>query len=167
LAPIRFTITMPRLFNLLILATCILGGCQHDPWASDYAREKPSQTITGTYVPTKYTYSFLHGMYKNVKTSTLELRSDSSFTIRNIAAVWSPFSTAGGFESIKGTWTLNKHQDWWAVALTVESVRDATGHWHQNEFGSQAILVGQHVPYKLHFTIGDPDTNEALQYKLK
>jgi len=106
-------------------------------------------------------------MYKNVKSSRIELQSDSSFSVKNIAAIWSPFSTADGFESVKGKWSLVKHQEWWAVDLTVNSVREPNGHWNRKRAGTQIMLVGQNAPYKLHFTIGDPDAGQALQYELK
>ncbi len=127
----------------------------------------PSQTLVGTYTPTKETKIFLAGIYKNVKKSSLELRSDSSFIIKDIASVWSPFSVVGGFKTVQGKWLLVRHQEWWAINLITESVREADGHWNRNRFGAEVMLIGQHAPYKLHFTIGDPDAGEALQYELK
>ena len=152
---------------LIPIAICFLSSCQYDPYYSRYASAKPTQTLVGTYVPTKETKLLLAGMYKNVKSSRIDLQSDSSFSVKNIAAIWSPFSTADGFESVKGKWSLVKHQEWWAVDLTVNSVREPNGHWNRKRAGTQIMLVGQNAPYKLHFTIGDPDTGQALQYELK
>jgi hypothetical protein len=152
---------------LISIAICFLSSCQYDPYYSQYASAKPTQTFVGTYVPTKETKLLLAGMYKNVKKSSLELRSDSSFIIKNIASVWSPLSTMGGFESVKGKWALVRHQEWWAIDLTVESVRETDSNWSKKGFGMQAMLIGQHAPYKLHFIIGDPDAGKALQYELQ
>ncbi|RZJ56570.1 MAG: hypothetical protein EOO55_04930 [Hymenobacter sp.] len=106
-------------------------------------------------------------MYKNTKNSRLELNNDSSFYIKDVAAIWSPFSSTGGFEDIKGCWSLVKHQEWWAISFTVKSVRVADGRWNQKDFGAEAMLVGQEAPYRLHFTVGDPDAGKAIQFELK
>jgi len=104
-------------------------------------------------------------MYKNVWDSQLELKPDGTFSIENIASVWSPFPTAGGFENAKGTWRLGNHQDWWVVQLHVTSVGQADGKLNQRDFDTYAMLVGQESPYLLHFAIDDPDSGNALQYE--
>lgn len=152
---------------LILLATYLLSGCQYDPYYSQYTSTKPTQTLIGNYTPTKETKLLLSKMYKNVKKSNLELRSDSSFSIKNIAAIWSPFATADGFEDIEGRWSLVRHQEWWAIDLMTKSIKEANGHWNQKRVGTQLMLIGQKPPYKLHFIIGDPDAGEALQYELK
>lgn len=167
MARITFTLTMKSLRLLTLLVAYSLSGCQHDPWSFQYTRTKPTQSIAGTYKPTSGTYTFLESMYKNTKFSQLELRKDGSFLIQNIASVWSPFPTGGGFESVNGKWSLVKHQDWWAVQMNVTSVTEADGHLNQQGFGTQAMLIGQEAPYTLHFGIGDPDSGDALQYELQ
>ena len=154
---------------LLYLGFLALGlnSCQSDPWGFQYARTKPNQSIAGIYKPTAQTYTLLQSMYKNVKASQLELRNDSSFIIKDVAAVWSPFSVADGFETVSGRWSLIMHQDWWAIQLTVQSTREPNGHINHNIFTTPVMLIGQQVPYKLHFGIGDPDSGEALQYELQ
>ncbi|MCR5887044.1 hypothetical protein LRS06_04480 [Hymenobacter sp. J193] len=156
---------MFRLNPIMCLAFCFMSGCQTDPWAFEYARSKPTQSIAGVYKPTSRTYSFLDGAYKNVRPSRLELHSDGSFLIKDIAAIWSPFSVAGGFEQVQGHWSLGKHQDWWAVNLFVDQVKSADGRLIQSKSSMPIMLIGQQAPYKLHFGIGDPDTGEALQYE--
>jgi len=104
-------------------------------------------------------------MYKNVRASQLELNPDGTFSINNIAAAWSPFSKAEGFENVKGNWRLGSHQDWWVVQLNVTSVKQADGHLNRQGFETYAMLIGQASPYILHFGIGDPDSGDALQYE--
>jgi hypothetical protein len=167
LARLTFALTMQKLRLPLLLIACILCGCQSDPWSFQYARAKPSQSIAGKYKLTVQSRIFLETVYKNVKSSHFELKSDSSFLIKNIASIWSPFPTAGGFENVKGKWSLVKHHDWWAIQLNVQSVERADRHLNQEGFITQVMLIGQQAPYLLHFGIGDSDTGEALQYELR
>jgi hypothetical protein len=154
----------PKLFVAVILC---LSGCQSDPWAFQYARNKPSQSIVGTYVPTQSTQNWLESMYKNVKPSRFLLRADSSFYIENVAAIWSSVAAADGFEQMYGHWRLSTHQDWWDVELSVDSTRDAHGVWNRQKILMPVMLIGQETPYKLHISIGDPDEGKAIQYSLK
>ena len=158
---------MRKHLPILLYPALCLSACQSDPWAFQYARNKPIQSVAGTYTPTESTQKWLEGMYKNIKPSSIYLRTDSSFRIENIAAIWSPFNEADGFEQVYGHWKVGPHQDWWMVELTVDSTRDARGVWSRRKTLMPMMLLGQQAPYKLHIGIGDPDEGTGLQYELK
>ncbi len=166
MARITFVVTMKGFYLfLLLLITCSFNSCQSDPWAWQYARSRPTQSVAGKYNLTSRSHELLENMYKNVRTSQLELKPDGTFFINNIASIWSPFPTAGGFENVKGNWRVGSDQSSWVVQLSITSVKQANGKLNQQRFETYAMLIGQDSPYILHFAIGDPDSGEALQYE--
>ncbi|MGI4761401.1 MAG: hypothetical protein ACRYF0_11875 [Janthinobacterium lividum] len=150
---------------ILMLAAYSLNSCQSDPWAWQYARSKPTQPVEGTYKLTSRSHVLLANMYKNAKTSQLELKPDGTFYIEDIASAWSPFPRAVGFESVRGNWRVGSNQDSWVVQLNVTSVKQADGQLNRHGYETYAMLIGQEAPYILHFGIGDPDSGDALQYE--
>ena len=153
----------------LMLATA-LSCCQGNPRAYEFSTSKPSQSVVGKYLLTDYTLLFLKENHYNPRPSFVELRSDSTLVFENIPDIWNAFKEPnGGFDSGSGRWSIHEAQDWWEVKLEVDTIRGFSfpgvhDKRFRRGFDSAAELIGKHQPYKLNFTIGDPDTGEALQY---
>lgn len=144
------------------------SGCQYDPRAYEYATSRPTQSIVGDYFLAAETVTFLKDKHYPPKASHINLRSDSTFVINDIADLWNDFEeSTRSFESAKGRWSIGKHQKWWALKLNVDSIREYNSYKYRAGFRASAMLIGNQQPYILNFTIGDPDAGEALRFRQK
>lgn len=135
------------------------AGCQFDPYGSDYTKVQPTrEDVAGIYkVDPKTVNSFKaqHGV--DPAAAEINLKPDGSFELKEMPACWLAVTCAGRLQSASGTWSIQKHQEWWALSLETREL-DGRKHGHYSE----AMLRGEKRPYLVHFTIGDPDSGQAL-----
>jgi hypothetical protein len=63
----------------------------------------------------------------------------------------------------RGSWRLGKTENFavvWASIVNEEPNSPCMGN-----FGYELMLYGNKSPYKLHITIGDPDSGDAVQFE--
>ena len=149
----------------LILASLTLAGCQYDPHASLYTTTEPKpQDIAGTYVLDTFHLPSEVGTAR--PQVVVELRADGTFAATNVPPWELREPGTNFFTSLVGgtgkwekgsTGTLDPGQKTiWGVYL-----RTPDNRFHP------ANLTGGKPPYGLIFTLGDPDSGNAVILKRK
>jgi len=155
-----------------VLAFALLlafAGCQFDPFTSVYTRSQPKpEDLVGVYVPDAATAHFVAGLYPAADTSIV-LSPDGTIVLQNVPDCWKTlFGTSdGGFDSGKGRWKLQRHQEWWVLGVEVSTEGFSSREHAPIQLTTEMFLVGEKPPYKIHLTIGDPDAGRALHFERK
>jgi hypothetical protein len=63
----------------------------------------------------------------------------------------------------RGSWRLGKNDDFSAVRASI--VNEEPNSACKGDFAYELMLYGKKPPYKLHVTIGDPDSGDAVQFE--
>jgi hypothetical protein len=143
----------------------LMAACQYDPFAHEFTKARPAEhSLVGTYVPDEETSERLRKSL-NVQlqpATALTLNQDHTFEARNLPNCWigPSLDCVAGTESWSGTWSLKQSQEWWAIGLHLRS-----RNGEKTDFGMVAMLRGEHPPYLVHLTIGDPDSGDALAFQ--
>lgn len=157
-----------RAFSVLLLL--ILTGCQYDPYTDVYTTTQPkTNDVVGIYFPDTNTITLIskEGHYGQVSPS-ITLFSDGTIIITNIPDWWltSFGEPQGGFDSGRGTWTIEKHQEWWALGVGFTNTENFASLTNKPEgLGAEMMLVGEKPPYKIHLIVGDPDAGKGMQFE--
>lgn len=157
--------------SFLILALVILAGCQYDPYTSVYTTTQPkTNDVVGVYVPDTNTVALIskEGHYGPASPS-ITLLDDGTIIITNIPDWWLTFGEPrGGFDSGRGTWSIQKHQDWWVLSVGfTDTTQFASLTNKPGGLGTEMMLVGEKPPYKIHLTVGDPDAGRGMEFEKK
>ena len=153
-------------WRVLAVSLVIASACQRDPFVHEYSTARPAESeLVGTYRPDRETTQRMKDEL-GVAISTvcqLTVRSDGSFTIREMPRCWfvaSPPDCVAGTENIAGTWEVIPQGEWWAVGFAKRSTVNGVDH----SYRFPAMLRGGAPPYVLHFIIGDPDAGNGLAF---
>ena len=153
--------------RMLAVALC-LGwtlGCQHDPWAGEFLKKKPSDAdLVGHYVID------LDSRERKLKLPTgaavpvspnasIGLSSDHSAEFVDVTT--DENGTVARLVTGKGTWSVSRTGDFYGVTAVIRDDQNPNG------FGHELMLYGKKPPYKLHVTLGDPDSGYAVQFEKK
>ncbi len=154
--------------SFLILTVVILAGCQYDPYTSVYTTTQPkTNDVVGVYVPDTNTVTLIskEGRYSPASPS-ITLLNDGTITITNIPDWWLTFGEPhGGFDSGHGTWSIQKHQEWWALSVGFANTTQFGSLSNKpGGIGTEMMLIGDKPPYKIHLTVGDPDAGRGMQF---
>jgi len=143
-------------------------ACQYDPHAHLYTTQEPQPAdLPGHYALVTQTLTraglaALHG-----KPCDIELRADGTFTARNIPP-WQSGPPGENFFSTlvsgSGRWRVD------SVGAIDDGSRQLKTHWGiylDSPAGKMEPvgLTGQKPPYGLIFTLGDPDSGDALIFE--
>jgi hypothetical protein len=156
----------PFIISLLV----IFAGCQYDPYTSVYTTTQPNTNdVVGVYVADTNTLDLIakEGHYSAVSPS-ITLLADGTIIITNIPDWWltSFGEPRGGFDSGRGTWTIQKHQEWWALSVGFDDTEAFSSRNHNpGGLGTQMMLIGEKPPYRIHLTVGDPDEGKGMQFE--
>lgn len=153
---------MNRIFVLILVICLGLAGCQFDPYSLSYTQVEPHlPDLVGQYHTNAATKKLIleEGKYPSAE-ATISLHGDGTFTMTNIPDWWWKGKTFGSLNSEKGTWKIIRHQKWWAIFIRIDSSSD-----FPRGFNTDWSLVGNKPPYKIHLTIGDPDSGDAMQFE--
>lgn len=120
--------------------------------------------LVGTYRLTQASRAFLLNdkHYTSVPDSTIDLRGDSTASIRNFpdCATNASGESGGQFLSGDGTWNIEKGFLTYDVVLDVE----AGGSLPEGLYPNLATVGLLSIPLTLDVTVGDPDSGESLHY---
>ena len=150
---------------LIAVAALVLARCQYDPFAHEFTNARPQESaIVGRYVPDRETTDILRESLR-VQVSdraALAINADHSFVATELPRCWIERSSdcAAGTETWAGTWSLRQNQEWWAVQLHITA-----RNGRPTSYGFPAMLRRESPPYLVHFTIGDPDSGDALAFE--
>lgn len=158
--------TVNRKASLLVLACLLFAGCQHDPWANKFLTAQPAENdVVGTYVVDSDSEK------RNIKRPTGPLPVNRSAQIVLSAHHKARFThvpadyrgeTACSITG-QGSWRLGKNDSFSVVIARI--VNEEPNSSCKGDFGFELMLYGKMPPYKLHITIGDPDSGDAVQFE--
>src|SRR5437867_4158599 len=148
----------------LVLTSMLLSGCQFDPYAHEYTRAKPKEeSLVGRYAADDESRNLFQRAFKmDVGRCELDLMTDATFELRNVPDCWRRPDCSGKVETAAGTWKLCQIHEWWSLVLRTQRIDGLAVDW-----GSEAMLRGEDVPYLIHFIIGDPDSGRGLALERK
>lgn len=157
--------------SFVILVVVILAGCQRDPYTSIYTMTQPeTNDVVGVYVPDTNTIALIskERHYGPARTS-ITLLDDGTIIITNIPDWWLTFGEShGGFDSGHGTWSIQKHQEWWTLSVGFTDTTQFASLTNKPEgMGTEMMLVGEKPPYKIHLALGDPDSGRSMEFEKK
>ncbi len=157
-----------RAFVFLLLF--VLIGCQRDPYTEVYSTTQPgTNDLIGIYVADTNTLALIakEGHY-GAASPSITLLGDGAIAITNIPDWWLTSFGAphGGFDSGRGTWTVQKHQQWWGLTVGfADTTQFASLSNKPGGMSTEMMLVGAKSPYKIHLTIGDPDDGRGMEFE--
>jgi hypothetical protein len=155
---------------IIVFCTCLLAGCRRNPWADQFLTRQPRETdLVGSYGIDSQTLarniSVLNTSVLINPDSEIVLSADhhAQFShMPEIRAIPPPSCLVDG----SGSWSLGRNDAYFVVDVQIHpnDVR-ATGGCDGPIYHEQLMIYGKNPPYKLHFTIGDPDAGDALQFE--
>ncbi|MFN0198761.1 MAG: hypothetical protein ACKVT0_18595 [Planctomycetaceae bacterium] len=149
---------------LLVLAAVILAGCQYDPHGHLYTTSEPKDAdIVGTYVLDRFELpADISIAHRDIE---VELHVDGTFTATNVPPRNIETDKAFFASLLSGTGTWEKD----AIGTLDPGSKSMWGVYLQtpdDRFHS-ANFTGDQPPYGLIFTLGDPDSGDAVILKRK
>lgn len=154
-----------------ILTVLTLVGCQRDPWAGRFLTRQPTeQDVMGFYAVDQAS------LQRPIKLPSTEspIKINPAAHIRLAADHKAEFvdvpGELGGLNCSvtgHGTWRLGKNDNFIVVVAQIadeEPSSQCKGTFTAN-FGNELFLYGDKPPYRLHLTIGDPDSGDAVQFE--
>jgi hypothetical protein len=91
---------------------------------------------------------------------SITLLSNGTIVITNIPDWWlAGFEPRppGGFDLGRGTWSVQKHQEWWALSVGFKDTTQFASFSNKLEgFSAEMMLIGEKPPYKIYLIVGDP-----------
>jgi hypothetical protein len=154
-----------------ILTVVMPLGCQYDPWAGGFLTRQPcEQDVVGYYAvdqaSLRRTIKLL-GSESPIKinpTAHIRLTADHKADFVDV-----PREFDGLLCSVtgRGTWRLGKNNNFIVVVAQIVDEEESSrckGTFTAN-YGNEFNLYGDKPPYRLHLTIGDPDSGDAIQFE--
>jgi len=158
----------PRTSILVLSLALGLIGCQHDPWAEGFLTVQPAENdVAGTYV-----------IDANSQKRTIKLpQKNSALHIDHSAQVILSTDHKAEFFRVpeeyrgeaacsvtgRGSWRLGKNDNFSVVRASI--VNEDPNSPCKGDFAYELMLYGNKAPHKLHITIGDPDSGDAVQFE--
>ena len=150
------------------VALLLLLGCQYSPWADRFVTDQVSEKeVVGTYVidadsqKRHIKLSMADGILPISASAKIVLSNDHSAEFVNVPEDYQgtkPCSVSG-----HGSWSLGKNDHFSEVRANINNAD--TNSPCKGDFGYEVMLYGKKPPYKLHITIGDPDSGDAVQFE--
>ena len=156
--------------SILTFACVLLVACQYDPWADKFLTEKPAEKdVVGTYIVDSDSQKrniqmpMHHGTLPVSHTAEIMLSPDHKARFTHVPEDYR--GEAACSVTGQGTWRLVKNGDFFVVIASI--VNEEANSVCKGDFGYELVLYGKKPPYKLHVTIGDPDSGDAVQFERK
>ncbi len=150
----------------------LLVGCQHDPWADQFLKSQPANgDLVGTYRVDSDTLARRISIPMSTKTLSISqdeeivLSADHKAQFLHVPEIHEP-AMQTCVVSGAGSWDLGRNDAYFVVNVQIQpqnNPRLVDGC--EPTYYGQLMLYGKKPPYKLHITIGDPDSGDAMQFK--
>jgi hypothetical protein len=158
---------------IIIGSLCwFLVGCQRDPWADRFLRRQPQERdLVGTYRIDSDTLA--RRISVPMSTTALSISRDSAIVLSaDHKAKFSqvpeihPPATQSCLVNGSGSWELGRNDAYSVVNVQIQrNVDRPSVDGCEPTYYGQLMLYGKQSPYKLHITIGDPDSGDAMQFE--
>jgi hypothetical protein len=153
---------------MLMLSFLLLVGCQHDPWANRFlTAHAADEDVAGTYVidadSQKRTVKLPlgSGSFPIDHSARIVLSSDHKAEFVHVPEDY--LGKAACSVTGRGSWRLGKNDSFSVVRASI--VNEEPNSPCKGDVAYELMLYGQKSPYKLHITIGDPDSGDAVQFE--
>ncbi len=147
-----------------MLAPLLLVGCQHDPWADDFLTAQPAERdVAGTYKinPDSQKRTVGNSPLSIDASTRIDLSPDHRVEFVHVPADLRDEKVC--WVTGRGSWELGKNDNFSVVRATV--LNEELNSPCRGNFAYELMLYGKKPPYKLHITIGDPDSGDAVQFE--
>jgi hypothetical protein len=154
----------------------LFAGCGPKPLgrtSPDFTKTKPLESdVAGEYVPTAEALKYIRevGHYPDAEMSII-LSKDGDFQFKNIPDWWNTFGKSHKkFDSGSGKWWISKYESdpWYRIGLNFTSTEGFNSQtYSERGLTTKIHLVGERSPYLLHLIVGDPDSDNAMQFQKK
>jgi len=151
----------------------LLVGCQYDPWAGRFLKNQPAEgVLVGTYKVDSDTLARRISIPRITKTLSISRDAEIVLSADHTAQfLYVPeIDTKNAIKTCvitgAGSWRLDRNDDYAVVNVKIqqEDYRRSVDGCEPTYYG-QLMLYGKRPPYKLHITIGDPDSGDAVQFE--
>ena len=159
---------MERRRVILMVSLMLFVGCQRDPWADGFITFRlPDMYVDGTYFidadSQKRIIKLRHGdgIFPIDHSAHITLSIDHKaqfFRVPEEDHYGAACSVTG-----KGAWHFGRNGNYTVIIARI--VNEETNSLCKGDFAYQLMLYGKESPYKLHITIGDPDSGDAVQFE--
>ena len=164
-------VNRPRII-FAVVTVLTLAGCQHDPWADRFLTRQPAERdVVGWYGVDQA--SLRRSITRPMSGSRLKIDPSAHIVLsadHNVEFFSVPGDTGGSLVcSITGhgTWSLGKNDSYIVVRAMIadEEPNSRCRETFTANFADELHLYGKRPPYRLHVTIGDPDSGDAVQFE--
>lgn len=153
------------------LTTVILAGCQFDPWADNFLTRQPAERdVVGFYAVDQA--SLQRTINQPESRSPLKINPSAHIHLaadHKAEFFYVPEELDGLECSVtgRGTWRFAKNDSYIVVLVQIadEEPNNRCRDTFSINYGNQLNLYGATPPYRLHLTIGDPDSGDAVQFE--
>lgn len=153
-----------------MVLSIFLVACQYDPWANlFYTGHADEKDVAGTYVVDadslrrEIRVPMSNRTFPVSSSATVVLSPDHRAEFLHVPEDYR--GTEACSVTGRGTWQLGKNDSFTVVRARI--VNEEKGSLCSGEFAYELVLYGKQSPYKLHITIGDPDSGDAFQFEKK
>jgi putative transposon-encoded protein len=146
----------------------MLVGCQHDPWADRFVTAQLSeQEVAGAYLvdadsqKRQIKLPMSNSVLPIGASAKIVLSKDHTAQFVNVPEDYQ--GTKSCLVTEHGSWSLGKNDSFLVVSARIYN--EETNSPCKGDFVHELMLYGTKPPYKLHATIGDPDSGDAVQFE--
>jgi hypothetical protein len=155
-----------------VASLCFFSGCQYDPWANRFLKSQAAEKdLVGTYRVDADTLT--RPISIGTTATKLSIGRDAGIVLT--ADHTAKFLNVPDFDDrtnkpciISGAGTWQQYRNSQYAQINVEIVRanySSSADGCGPKYYAGLMLYGKKPPYKLHITIGDPDSGDALQFE--
>ena len=151
-----------------MLGCVLLAGCQYDPWADRFLTVQPvEKDVVGAYVIDAESQKrdielpMHHGRVTVNHSAEIVLSADHKAWFTHVPEDY--LGQAACSITGQGSWRLTKNDSYAVVIASI--VNEEPNSPCKGNFGYELMLYGKKPPYKLHITIGDPYSGDAVQFE--
>jgi len=163
------------LFPIICLSCCFLAGCRPPPllsypWFWDYTRTKPKDAdLVGSYGVLKLRLPSELARSVREKEPLITLKADHTVIFTDV-----PKFDGFGDELVcrlsgSANWELNGLPTYRTVDFRNyrPALESPTPECNLKNIAWGILVLGQHAPYRLYATVGDPDSDTGVEFKRK
>jgi putative transposon-encoded protein len=154
--------------SLFYVVSLMLVGCQHDPWADRFVTAQLSeQEVAGAYLvdadsqKRQIKLPMSNSVLPIGASAKIVLSKDHTAQFVNVPEDYQ--GTKSCLVTEHGSWSLGKNDSFLVVSARIYN--EETNSPCKGDFVHELMLYGTKPPYKLHATIGDPDSGDAVQFE--
>jgi hypothetical protein len=164
----RKVTTVKQKSAMLMLSFVLLVGCQYDPWANRFlTAQVADEDVAGTYVidddsrKRSIKLPLSNGSFPIDRSARIVLSSDHKAEFVHFPEDY--LGKVACSVTGRGSWRLGKNDTFSVVRASI--VNEEPNSPCKGDFAYELMLYGKKSPYKLHVTIGDPDSGDAAQFE--